>query len=60
MRLGAEPVLQGLLETFDFPLGRRMVGLFVLLLSPANRVVNTSPLPVSVEAGAPCAVRERT
>lgn len=30
-RLGAEPFLEGLLETFDFPLGLRVVGVPVLL-----------------------------
>lgn len=66
--LCAEPVLEGLLEAFGFPLGLRVAGRAVLLpdpqaaqlglqpvaaaLPPDSRVVNTRP-SVSVEAGGP-------
>ena len=67
--LGAEPFLGGLLEPLDFALGLGWFGFpfFWMIprrrssvsrplrppLPPEKRVVNTIPLSVSVEAGAP-------
>ena len=67
--LGGQPLLQGLPEPLDFALGLRVVRAAVFCcaprrrssfsrplrppLPPENRVVNTMPLSVSVEAGAP-------
>jgi hypothetical protein len=67
--LGAQPLLEGLLEAFGLAAGGGVVGAGVLLrhaqapgfglealrppLPPARRVVKTMPLSVSVEAGVP-------